>query len=151
MRRVYKSSQIDPVLVLQPDVNVLVVYPATDYATAFRELLCGDLLIDHRELKVPKNKLMFFVSSTFTDTHSERNEIMSVIVPKLRELARLHSIDVMAVDLRYGIPDEATLMHTTWNDCSRELERCRTESGGIFFISLQSEKYILSNFVYKNV
>ena len=144
MRRVKKSGDKDLLLLLKSE-------PSSDFAITFRELLCGDLSIDHRELKVPKNKLMFFVSSTFTDTHSERNEIMGVIVPKLRELARLHSIDVMAVDLRYGIPDEATLMHTTWNDCSRELERCRTESGGIFFISLQSEKYILSNFVYKNV
>ena len=103
-------------------------------------MLCGDLSIDCKELKVPKKRLMFFVSSTFTDTHLERNEIMNVVVPHLRELACLHSVEVSAVDLRYGIPDEASLMHTTWNDCARELERCRAESVGIFFVSLQSEK-----------
>jgi hypothetical protein len=29
----------------------------------------------------------------------------------------------------------------TWLECAREIDRCRDESGGIFFISLQSEKY----------
>ena len=112
----------------------------TDIATLFKQVFCGDLSIDHSVLKIPKKKLSFFVSSTFTDTHFERNEIMKVIVARLRELGSLHGIEVMAVDLRYGIPDEATLMHTTWEDCSRELERCRAESGGVFFISLQAEK-----------
>ena len=134
-RKLQPFSQQDPLLA--PPSNVTV---ALDTATWLRLVLCGDMSIDHRSLKVPKKRLIFFVSSTFTDTHAERDEIMNVVVPRLRELACVHGVEVMALDLRYGIPDEAALMHTTWNDCSRELERCRAESGGIFFVSLQSEK-----------
>jgi hypothetical protein len=134
-RKLKQSNQHDPLLVTPPDATA-----ALDRVTLLRLVLCGDLSIDHKELKVPKSKLIFFVSSTFTDTHAERDEITNCVVPRLRALACGHGVEVAAVDLRYGIPDETTLMHTTWIDCSRELERCREESGGIFFISLQSEK-----------
>ena len=41
---------------------------------------------------------------------------------------------------RFGVKDENTLDHMTWLACSRELERARNESMGIFFLSLQGHK-----------
>lgn len=43
--------------------------------------------------------------------------------------------------VRWGVRDENTLDHMTWVSCKRELERCRQESGGLFFLSLQGDKY----------
>eukprot|EP01038_Epipyxis_sp_PR26KG_P015326 gene15326-20654_t len=43
--------------------------------------------------------------------------------------------------MRYGVKDENTLAHQTWIACSNEIERCRLESSGIVFVSLQGNKY----------
>jgi len=90
---------------------------------------------------IPKKKLMVFVSSTFTDTLIERNIILEKILPQLKARARQHRVEVTFVDMRWGVRDENTLDHRTWIDCERELRRCYEESGGLFFLSLQSAKY----------
>ena len=86
-------------------------------------------------------KLMIFLSSTFTDTHSERNVILKSILKDLRALADPYDVEVSFVDMRYGVRDESTLKHMTWEECKRELKRCHEESAGIFFLSLQGSKY----------
>jgi hypothetical protein len=88
----------------------------------------------------PQWKLLIFVSSTFTDTSYERNILMSTILPQLRTAGLRVGVEVTFVDMRWGVRDENTLDHRTWIECSRELERCRRESSGLFFLSLQSEK-----------
>lgn len=45
------------------------------------------------------------------------------------------------MDMRWGISDEHTIDHKTWDECRREIERCKENSSGLFFISLQSDKY----------
>jgi iron-sulfur cluster repair protein YtfE (RIC family) len=106
------------------------------------EINTQDLLHNRRKIldktNIPSNKLMTFISSTFTDTHSERNIFMKEILPKLQKMSREHGIDVTFSDMRWGILDENTLHHETWVSCKRELERCRRESGGLFFLSLVS-------------
>lgn len=89
----------------------------------------------------PTWKLMVFVSSTFTDTTVERNIIIESILPRLKARARPYGIQVIFIDMRWGVRDENTLEHLTWIACAKELERCQTESNGIFFLSLQSYKY----------
>ena len=46
----------------------------------------------------------------------------------------------MFVD-RYADVVDNTLQHTTWIDSKHEINRCRQLSSGLFFISLQSDKY----------
>ena len=43
--------------------------------------------------------------------------------------------------MRWGVRDENTLDHQTWVACKRELQRCYKESAGLFFLSLQGDKY----------
>ena len=90
--------------------------------------------------RAPNWKLLCFSSSTFTDTHEERNIIINKILPKLRTNSRKHGIEVSISDMRWGVRDASTLLHLTWLECKRELERCRSQSSGLFFLSLQSEK-----------
>lgn len=90
----------------------------------------------------PRSKLLVFVSSTFTDTHDERNIILEKILPQLRQRGKETGIEVtFIIDMRWGVRDENTLDHMTWISCERELIRCYEESAGLFFLSLQSEKY----------
>ena len=86
-------------------------------------------------------QMLVFISSTFTDTRLERNILLDDILPELRRHGIPHGVEVTFVDMRWGIRDEHTLKHRTWLECQRELQRCRDESCGLFFLSLQSHKY----------
>jgi len=72
----------------------------------------------------PQFRLSAIVSSTFTDTHIERDLIMHKILPMLRATARKDEIDISFVDMRWGMRDENTEQHLTWIACSNEIERC---------------------------
>ena len=50
--------------------------------------------------KEPSWKILVFVSSTFTDTHRERDFLMEVLLPKLRSRANRFGIDFTFVDMR---------------------------------------------------
>jgi hypothetical protein len=86
-------------------------------------------------------QMLVFISSTFTDTRAERNILLEKILPYLRKKAYPHDIEVTFVDMRWGVRDENTIDHKTWSECRREIKRCRDESCGLFFLSLQSDKY----------
>ena len=92
-------------------------------------------------VQAPTSKLRIFVSSTFTDTHKERNKLLGPVYKKMRSEAEEIGIDFSFIDMRYGVRDENTMDHKTWEACRAELIRCREESAGIFFLSLQGEKY----------
>jgi WD40 repeat protein len=90
---------------------------------------------------LPKNKLTVFVSSTFTDTSKERNLLHEQILPQLQAEASKDDIQVILYDMRFGVKDENTKDHLTWEICRDAIKQCREESDGLFFLSLQSEKY----------
>ena len=109
-----------------------------------RKWLRGEYTVDLSEggVWIPSWKLLIFVSSTFTDTHRERDELQYRVLNKLAEEGSKHGIVVSFSDMRWGIPGTSSVEHGTWMACKRELERCYHHSNGIFFLSLQSEKYI---------
>ena len=91
---------------------------------------------------IPSWRLLIFVSSTFTGTHRERDELQFHILKKLSQEADKHGIVISFSDMRWGIPGSTSVEHGTWMTCRKELERCYHQSDGIFFLSLQSEKYL---------
>ena len=103
------------------------------------EFVCSEMV--YKQWIVPRRKLVVFVSSTFTDTHEERNVLLNIIFPALRILGREQDIEVRFVDMRYGLKDDSTNRQMTWDECVAELEKCHTESAGISFLSLQADKY----------
>jgi len=66
-----------------------------------------------------------FISSTFSDLKEERNALHRWAFPHLRDLCREHEARFQAVDLRWGVSDEAGLDQQTLKICLREIERCR--------------------------
>ena len=109
-------------------------------SSARLHVLCGNFM-NVENWQPPKKKLLIFVSSTFTDTHEERNILLNKVQEYLREVARQYGIEVTFIDMRYGVQAENTLDHMTWIACHRELTRCFEESAGVFFLSLQGDKY----------
>jgi WD40 repeat protein len=90
---------------------------------------------------LPKKKLMIFVSSTFVDTGLERDILHRKILPDLQKKARQHEIEVVFYDMRFGVKDENTLDHMTWVTCKEAIQQCHEGSDGMFFLSLQADRY----------
>jgi hypothetical protein len=62
------------------------------------------------------------VSSTFTDLKAERNALQGKVFPRLRELCMHHGCRFQAIDLRWGIREEAALDQQTMNIYMQELK-----------------------------
>ena len=45
-----------------------------------------------------------FISSTFRDMHAERDHLITVIFPELRERLQEIGLDFYDIDLRWGVP-----------------------------------------------
>lgn len=85
--------------------------------------------------------MIIFVSSTFTDTFHERNILHEELLPQLQEKAILEDVQLNFYDMRFGIKDESSLDHMTWTICKEAIQECFEESDGMFFLSLQGDKY----------
>ena len=82
-----------------------------------------------------------FVSSTFEDLKEERNALQREVWPKLRALCEQHGARFQAIDLRWGIRDEAALDQKTMDICLREIERCQATRIKQNFIVLLGDRY----------
>jgi NACHT domain- and WD repeat-containing protein len=82
-----------------------------------------------------------FVSSTFSDLKAERNALQENIFPRLRELASAHGCRFQAIDLRWGVSEEAALDQQTMKICLGEIERCQKTSPRPNFIVLLGDRY----------
>jgi tetratricopeptide (TPR) repeat protein len=77
-----------------------------------------------------------FVSSTFLDFGEERDLLVKRVFPELRRRARARFVEVIGVDLRWGITEEESQKCETLPICLREIERSRP-----YFIGLLGERY----------
>ncbi len=77
-----------------------------------------------------------FVSSTFRDMVEERNELMTQVWPQLRRFCRERQVELVEVDLRWGISEEQSTRRETLKLCLDEIRACRP-----FFIGLLGERY----------
>ena len=82
-----------------------------------------------------------FVSSTFSDLKAERNALQQKVFPRLRDLAMSHGCRFQAIDLRWGVSDEAALDQQTMKVCLGEIERCQKTSPRPNFIVLLGDRY----------
>src|SRR5262249_34110160 len=81
-----------------------------------------------------------FVSSTFLDLNLELDILQRVTFPRLAELCARHRAAFQAVDLRWGISEEASLDQRTMDVCLGEVARCRATPPPNFIILL-GERY----------
>jgi hypothetical protein len=82
-----------------------------------------------------------FVSSTFEDLKEERNALQREVFPKLRALCEQHSARFQAIDLRWGVRDEAALDQRTLDICLTEIQRCQRTGVKPNFIVLLGDRY----------
>ena len=77
-----------------------------------------------------------FLSSTFRDFMQERDLLVKQVFPSLRRRAQERGVEVVDVDLRWGITEEQSKQGQTIGICLDEIERCRP-----YFIGLLGDRY----------
>ncbi|MBE9571261.1 MAG: DUF4062 domain-containing protein [Proteobacteria bacterium] len=82
-----------------------------------------------------------FVSSTFDDLKAERNALQKQVFPKLRELCLQHGCRFQAIDLRWGVSEEAALDQQTMKICLEEIARCQQVTPRPNFVVLLGDRY----------
>jgi hypothetical protein len=82
-----------------------------------------------------------FVSSTFDDLKEERNALQKHVFPRLRELCARHGCRFQAIDLRWGVRQEAALDQQTMRICLEEIARCQRVTPKPNFIVLLGDRY----------
>lgn len=81
-------------------------------------------------------RIRVFVSSTFRDMVEDRNALMTHCWPELRRFCRERQVELVEVDLRWGIAEEQSTRKETLKLCLDEIKACRP-----FFIGLLGERY----------
>jgi WD40 repeat protein len=82
-----------------------------------------------------------FVSSTFADTTVERNALQKHVFPKLQQLCAGRGARFHAIDLRWGVSEEAALDQQTVNICLDEVRRCLATGSAPNFLILLGNRY----------
>jgi hypothetical protein len=92
---------------------------------------------------MPRRDLIFrvFVSSTFSDFIAERNALQERTFPNLALYCQQKGARFQAIDLRWGVSEEAALDQQTMNICLQELQRCQRVSPRPNFIILLGDRY----------
>jgi nephrocystin-3 len=88
----------------------------------------------------PSRLVRVFISSTFCDFMGERDELVKKVFPELRRRCRMRLVELLEVDLRWGITEEQSQQGATLKICLKEIDRCRP-SEAVFFIGLLGERY----------
>jgi hypothetical protein len=82
-----------------------------------------------------------FVSSTFTDLKAERDHLHGHVFPRLRSLCQQRGARFQAIDLRWGVSEEAGLDQQTMPICLSEISRCQQTTPRPNFIVLLGDRY----------
>jgi len=83
-----------------------------------------------------ERKVRVFISSTFTDMHSERDELVKKVFPRLRKLCEERGVEWGEVDLRWGVTEKDKAEGKVLPICLQEIDRTRP-----YFIGLLGERY----------
>jgi WD40 repeat protein len=87
---------------------------------------------------VETRAVRLFISSTFRDMQAERDHLVTVVVPELRERVERLGLELFDVDLRWGVPttDVDGERANSWEYCKKWIERVEP-----FFISILGQRY----------
>ena len=82
------------------------------------------------------NSVRIFISSTFRDLQDEREILVRSVFPRLRSAFADRSVEIIDVDLRWGLPDDLTESGKIIEICLGEVLRCKP-----FFLGIIGNRY----------
>ena len=77
-----------------------------------------------------------FLSSTFRDMHAERDHLIKVTFPALRERLSPHRVELYDIDLRWGITEDEARDEKVIRLCLEQVDECRP-----FFLAFLGHRY----------
>jgi telomerase protein component 1 len=83
----------------------------------------------------PWRDVRVFISSTFLDMHGERDVLTRLVFPELKQLCQKRRINLIEVDLRWGITEEQSQHAQSIQLCLSEVQR------STFFVGMLGERY----------
>ncbi len=92
-------------------------------------------------MPAPSPTIRLFVSSTFSDLKAERDALQREVFPRLKQLCLSKGLRFQAIDLRWGVSEEATRDNRTMRICLRELRRCQQDRPKPNFLILLGDRY----------
>jgi hypothetical protein len=81
-----------------------------------------------------------FCSSTFKDQLEERRVLKTVVMPELEVWCRARGIEIVMVDLLWGIPMNSSAAFTI-RTCLGELDVCRSMNNSPYFLYLGGQRF----------
>ena len=87
-------------------------------------------------MSAPTRTVRVFLSSTFRDFAEERDLLVRKVFPELRRKCRERQVELVDVDLRWGITEEEAQQGKVLPICLAEIDRSRP-----YFISFLGERY----------
>ena len=85
-----------------------------------------------------EKQVRVFISSTFRDMHTERDHLVTVVFPELRERVEQLGLEFFDVDLRCGVPAKDLNGETanSWEYCRQWIDRVEP-----FFVCILGQRY----------
>ena len=77
-----------------------------------------------------------FISSTFRDMHAERDHLVKVVFPALRERLLPYRIDLVDIDLRWGVTADQADNDQALDLCLQQIDECQP-----LFVGILGERY----------
>ncbi|MEK6324250.1 MAG: DUF4062 domain-containing protein [Acidobacteriota bacterium] len=77
-----------------------------------------------------------FISSTFRDMHRERDHLVRVVFPELKERCRTKHVQLVDVDLRWGVTEADAEHGKALDICLDEIDSCRP-----YFLGILGHRY----------
>ncbi|HPA17496.1 MAG TPA: DUF4062 domain-containing protein, partial [Verrucomicrobiae bacterium] len=89
-------------------------------------------------MSTTRNTVRVFISSTFRDMHAERDHLVTVVFPELRERVERLGLEFFDVDLRWGVPKTGIdgEKANSWEYCKRWIDRVEP-----FFVCVLGQRY----------
>src|SRR5271156_3409510 len=84
----------------------------------------------------PWQTIRVFISSTFRDMQAERDHLVKVVFPELREWLLPSRVFLDDIDLRWGVTREQAENDKGLDFCLQQIDECRP-----FFIGILGERY----------
>ncbi len=82
------------------------------------------------------SEIRVFLSSTFRDFNEERRLLATRVFPRLNRRARERGVELVEVDLRWGVTQEQAEDGQALEICLKEIERCKP-----YFIGMLGDSY----------
>lgn len=86
-------------------------------------------------MPAPWKTVRVFISSTFSDMNAERDHLVKVVFPELRERLERHRFYLIDIDLRWGVTRQEAENERVLGLCLRQIEECP------FFVGILGARY----------